>query len=326
MLTRISGWARGQIVTAGQAEWGWPLSRQEVNFMESAKYLPKRILQDGSTSDRPAVRQDLTRQPHFLYSSEGPNYSGRLRKMRRTGASKHRSIAAEKRAASNEPADYRKRRNPPAVSGDDIFEMPTTELNGSKHKYRQRYLEILTAAARQFSERGYQAATIKHIADALGVQPGSLYYYIPSKEHALEQICEVAIDGYVRFSVEVKTSRLPAADKIRRLIALHLSTLEDRPSFFRVFQENRKDLGDTVRHRIGAQIREYEKNVEAIFRQGIRSGEFPQALNTVHATLTLLGACNSVAIWWNKRSPTSIPELSKDIADMLLNGVSVRTP
>jgi TetR/AcrR family transcriptional regulator, cholesterol catabolism regulator len=191
-------------------------------------------------------------------------------------------------------------------------------------KYRQRYLEVLTAAARVFAERGYHAATTKHIADAIGMQQGSLYYYIKSKEIALEQICQVAIDGYVGFSAQVRRSHKPASEKLRTVIVLHLSTLDHRPSFFKVFQENRKDLGDKARHNIGRQIREYENAIEAIFRQGVRAGEFRQDLDTLHATLTLLAACNAVSVWWQVRSSTPIPEIATQIADMLLGGISKR--
>jgi TetR/AcrR family transcriptional regulator, cholesterol catabolism regulator len=189
-------------------------------------------------------------------------------------------------------------------------------------KYGQRYLEVLSAAARVFAKRGYQSATTKHIADEIGLQQGSLYYYIKSKESALEQICDVAIDGYVSFSNRVRRAKRPASEKLRTIVALHLSTLDERPSFFKVFQENRNDLGDKARHRIGRQIRVYERHIEAIFRQGIRDGEFRSDVDPLHATLTLLAACNAVSVWWKVRSSAPIPNIATHISDILLRGVS----
>jgi TetR/AcrR family transcriptional regulator, cholesterol catabolism regulator len=190
-------------------------------------------------------------------------------------------------------------------------------------KYGQRYLEVLSGAARAFAKRGYQSATTKHIADELGLQQGSLYYYIKSKESALEQICEAAIDGYVSFSQRIRRSKRQASEKLRMITELHLSTLEERPDFFKVFQESRNELGDKARHKIGRQIRVYEKNVEAIFRQGVRDGDFRSDIDTQHATLTVLAACNAVSVWWQVRSSAPIPKIAADIADILLRGVSV---
>jgi AcrR family transcriptional regulator len=230
------------------------------------------------------------------------------------------------------PAANRRRRPPQvaagrrqlsAKSGEELVQL----MNGAAvrgraadMKYRARYLEVLNAAAKLFAVRGYQAATTTQIAEELGIHQASLYYYLKSKEQALEQICEIAIDGYVRFSQSIRKSREPSTAKLRKLIFMHLITLEVRPSFFKVFQENRKDLGAQARHRIGRQIRTYENNVEAILRQGIRSGALRADLDPVHTTMALLSLCNSVAIWWHVRSDASIRAIADELADIFIKG------
>ncbi|MFC8349692.1 ScbR family autoregulator-binding transcription factor [Streptomyces sp. NPDC057280] len=47
---------------------------------------------------------------------------------------------------------------------------------------------ILTAAAKVFEERGYQAATISEILAVAGVTKGALYFHFPSKEHLAEGV------------------------------------------------------------------------------------------------------------------------------------------
>ena len=49
---------------------------------------------------------------------------------------------------------------------------------------------IVDAAANVFAERGYHGTTTQAIADVLGMRQASLYYYFPSKEAALELVCE----------------------------------------------------------------------------------------------------------------------------------------
>ena len=51
---------------------------------------------------------------------------------------------------------------------------------------RRRASEVLDAAAKVFARRGYHGAATQDIADVLGIRQASLYYYIPSKEVALE--------------------------------------------------------------------------------------------------------------------------------------------
>ena len=51
-----------------------------------------------------------------------------------------------------------------------------------------REQQILDAAAVVFYEKGYAAASIQDVADAVGILKGSLYYYIDSKEDLLFEI------------------------------------------------------------------------------------------------------------------------------------------
>jgi AcrR family transcriptional regulator len=220
------------------------------------------------------------------------------------------------------------RRQLSAKSGEELLQIINTEPGRSRtggKKYRARYLEVLNAAAKLFSIKGYQSATTTHIAEELGIHQASLYYYLKSKEQALEQICEIAIEGYVRFSQAIRNGREPVTAKLRKLIFMHLITLEVRPHFFKVFQDNRKDLRDEARHRIGRQTRTYEDNVESIIRQGIRRGTLRADLNPEHAKLALLALCNSVVIWWHTRSDAPIRTIADDLSDIFIRGAQAGT-
>jgi hypothetical protein len=52
---------------------------------------------------------------------------------------------------------------------------------GTGRRSRRRRQELIDAAARIFHEKGYEAASIQDIADALGILKGSIYYYIDSR-------------------------------------------------------------------------------------------------------------------------------------------------
>ena len=45
--------------------------------------------------------------------------------------------------------------------------------------------EIIAAAAKVFQTKGYHAATVQDIADAVGILKGSLYHHVKSKEDLL---------------------------------------------------------------------------------------------------------------------------------------------
>lgn len=189
-------------------------------------------------------------------------------------------------------------------------------------KYKKRFVEILVAAANQFSENGYANTSVQSIAESLELRQGAIYYYLPSKERALELICDVAIEGYVEFSNQILDESCSASEKIRMLVKQHLSTLETRPSFFKVFQANRGDLEETARKNIGRKIRSYENNVRRIVASGRKSGEFNDAIDPVAVTLLILSMCNSAVMWHEKRKVGSIEEIAEWIIELTLFGIT----
>ena len=57
-----------------------------------------------------------------------------------------------------------------------------------------------------FSEQGYEATSMRHIAAALGLSPGAFYHHFPSKEAVLVAVCLPLVDGMVRFAEEAKAT------------------------------------------------------------------------------------------------------------------------
>lgn len=66
---------------------------------------------------------------------------------------------------------------PPAVASD----LPAKTTKG-----RQTRARILETALRLFRERGYEATTMRLIAESAGVSLGNAYYYFKSKEHLIQ--------------------------------------------------------------------------------------------------------------------------------------------
>ncbi|WP_405801590.1 ScbR family autoregulator-binding transcription factor [Streptomyces sp. NBC_01506] len=58
----------------------------------------------------------------------------------------------------------------------------------TQHRAIRTRRTILTAAAKVFEQRGYQAATINEILTTAGVTKGALYFHFPSKEHLAEGV------------------------------------------------------------------------------------------------------------------------------------------
>ena len=87
--------------------------------------------------------------------------------------------------------------------------------------------EILKAAARVFRLKGYHATRIQDIADALGMQKGSLYYYISTKEDLLKGLVEDILEKSVELMNQIHNTSFKPSEKIRLCLESHLRLFHD---------------------------------------------------------------------------------------------------
>src|SRR5213593_4944346 len=87
--------------------------------------------------------------------------------------------------------------------------------------------ELTRQAARLFAQKGYHGTSIGDLAEALGVQKGSLYAHIEGKEDLLY---ETMRDGAAAFHAGLDTipGQLPATEKIRLALRAHLRVVADQ--------------------------------------------------------------------------------------------------
>lgn len=190
---------------------------------------------------------------------------------------------------------------------------------------RRRAAEIIDAAAAVFAERGYDATSTQAIADVLGIRQASLYYYFPSKEAALEQVCLRGVEGFVEQAAATAALDEPAPEKVRGLILGHLSPMRDRHAYVRVFLRDRNRLPDESRRRVGRVSRRYERIIQGVLEAGVRAGELRADLDCRLATLALLGMCNAAVNWYAIEPGATIERIADEFSRLVLDGLTPRT-
>src|SRR5262245_6035241 len=97
-----------------------------------------------------------------------------------------------------------------------------------------RRSELTRQAARLFAEKGYHGTSVGDLAEAMGVQKGSLYAHITSKSDLL---WEVTRDGAAAFhaALDAVDDDLPATEKIRLGLRAHLGVVSEQLDIATVF-------------------------------------------------------------------------------------------
>jgi AcrR family transcriptional regulator len=178
--------------------------------------------------------------------------------------------------------------------------------------------ELTRQAARLFAEKGYHGTSIGDLAEAMGVQKGSLYAHIDSKADLL---WEVARDGAAAFhaALDDVPDDVTPTEKIRLALRAHLRVVAEQLDVATVFTREWRYLEGERRDEFLAERRRYEERFRALFREGRELGGLRTDLDDATATLLALSAANWAYTWM--RPGTDTDELADRFYDVLLDGM-----
>jgi len=199
--------------------------------------------------------------------------------------------------------------------------VPDKKTTNPRHKRRE---DAVAAAARVFSERGYQGASTRHIAQELGIRQGSLYYYFNSKDKALEEVCCIGIEEIVQAIEAIAASEVPADEKIRLAIQQHLGYLDRGRHFMRTFLFSRHLLPEHRRGRVRLLSEQYEQLIESVFTSGVSTGVFRPDLDCWVATQSFFALINVAAAGYKPSQQRSLKQLEQGFCQQLLEGAMTR--
>lgn len=185
----------------------------------------------------------------------------------------------------------------------------------------QRKLQaILRHAARVFSEKGYEGASIRDISRASGVSLAGLYYYIESKQKLL-----YLIQAYTFKTVLARLEKGLAdvkdpVQKLKILVHNHLDYFLQHPVEMKVLSHEDEALEGEYRKEVMALKRKYYDTALGIFEELRRSGR-TRGVNGRVAVLSLFGMVNWVYTWHRPKTDLQADALAEAMAGIFLHGV-----
>ena len=181
-----------------------------------------------------------------------------------------------------------------------------------------RRSELTRQAARLFAQKGYHGTSVGDIAEALGVQKGSLYSHIPSKEDLLY---ETLAEGAAAFhaSLDAIPDDAPPVEKIRLALRGHLRVVAEQLDVATVFVQEWRYLHGARREEFVAERRRYEERIRELLREGRDLGELRSDLDEATAALLVLSAANWAYTWLQPGRETD--ELADRFLALLVDGM-----
>ena len=187
----------------------------------------------------------------------------------------------------------------------------------------EREDQLLEVATRLFREKGFHNTSMQDLADALGVQKASLYYYIESKEELLRRLLERGSKLLGAQIDEIYAADLSPVEKLRHILENHATTVMEHLDLVSVYIQEYRSLSPERLEEVLAERKHYEQVLMQILEDGIASGDF-RPVNVKMAVLGVLGMLNWTHQWFSPDGELSPREIAAILADLALYGVAAR--
>jgi len=187
---------------------------------------------------------------------------------------------------------------------------------------RDRDAEVLRAAARIFSERGYSQSTMQDIADALGMFKGSLYYYIDTKEGLLFSLLDQVHDEVDLLLAEwVGRTELTSLGRLRGYIrSLVLYNTANLPKMA-VYYHDIDRLNEEHREVIQRRRRPHQEFMEHGLRDAQASGHADPSLDPVLMADFAFGTLIWIYRWYGPRLRVRREAIADSCSEFIMRGI-----
>ncbi len=179
---------------------------------------------------------------------------------------------------------------------------------------------IRATAVRLMVERGYEAMTLRQLAEAVGIQAGSVYRYFGAKDQLL---ADIMIGHMETVLAHLRACLVGIEDPAVRLDAyvdFHIRYhIEKQAEVFLATMELRS-LAEEPRSRVLALRRAYQREVVAILEAGMTIGAFAPGDPKVTA-FAIIGMLTSVCQWYRPGGRLGAGEIIAIHRDLVLAAV-----
>ncbi len=181
--------------------------------------------------------------------------------------------------------------------------------------------QVIRKAAELFKDKGYAAASMRDLAQLLGIEAASLYSHIKSKEEILRSLCFDMAAEFRKSLEEVEKEEVSAIEKLKKGIIGHIQVMAKDLTASAVFMNEHRHLSQPYLRDFLLLRINYINRFKSIIEEGVKNGEFKSGIDKKLAVMTLFSSLNWMPMWYDPRSAIDPQQLGYQLADMLVNGL-----
>ncbi|CAN5310831.1 TetR/AcrR family transcriptional regulator [soil metagenome] len=186
--------------------------------------------------------------------------------------------------------------------------------NGSKKQV------ITGKATRLFKEKGFPATSMRHIAEAMGIEAPSLYNHIRSKGEILSDICFTVAKEFMHHIKIVEQGEEPVINKMEMIIRFHIKMMIEKYESVYVSDHEWKHLKEPELTEFKILRRNYRKRFAEIAQEGIKNKEL-KSIDAYVMILTIFSAIGGIENWQRSKKNIDAAILEENMVSVLIDGI-----
>ncbi len=195
------------------------------------------------------------------------------------------------------------------------------KIRGKKNSTKKEV--IIEKASKLFREKGFGAASMRDLAEHVGVEAASLYNHIQSKSEILQAICFRVANEFISHLDAVEASNESVIKKIEMIIRFHIRMMMDQYEYVYISDHEWRHLPEPYLSNFLNQRRNYRKSLADLIDHGITRGEI-KPIEPYVAVLTILSAISGIESWQRSRKQISADILENNMVKYLVEGLKVK--
>jgi AcrR family transcriptional regulator len=193
-----------------------------------------------------------------------------------------------------------------------------TKIKTTKNSPRKEV--IITKASQLFREKGFNATSMRDLAEHVGVEAASLYNHIKSKSELLQEICFKVANNFMEHMEQVIVSDRTAIGKLEAILRFHINQMLHNYEEVYVGDREWKHLTEPYLSNMRSQRRTYRQHIASIIEDGIRKGEIKK-IDAPTAVLIMLHAIGGIESWHRSQQKISGELLEENMVMIMIEGI-----
>ncbi|MEK8142635.1 TetR/AcrR family transcriptional regulator [Streptomyces sp. M10(2022)] len=190
----------------------------------------------------------------------------------------------------------------------------------------ERRGELLAIAAEVFAAQGYNATTVRRIADEAGMLAGSLYYHFDSKESMVDEILSTFLTELWEGYDAVLDAGLGPRETIEALVTESFREIDRHHDAVAIYQKESRHLSTQPRFQYLADSQvKFEKAWLGTLERGVAAGSFRADLDIRLTYRFVRDTVWVAASWYRPGGHHSPEEIARQYLSMVLDGIALRT-